>query len=70
MEKKLDYISRQLGHLEIIKRLPEAEVKSDEIVNRAMDVLSAALNYLAVHIRHESSRLGIIGIPCAALGII
>ena len=61
MEKKLDYISRQLGRLEIIHRIPDAGVQSDQLINRAMDVLSSALSYLAVHLRHEANRLGIIG---------
>lgn len=61
MGKKLDYISRQLEGLEIIERLPEAGVKTEQLVNRALDVLSASLNYLSVHIGHESGRLGILG---------
>lgn len=56
----LDYISQQLGQLEIIKSLPEAGVPPDQLVNRSLDVLSAAIDYLAVHIRRESARLGII----------
>lgn len=57
----LDYISRQLGQLDIVQRLPDTGVPSDQLVNRAMDVLSASLKYLAVHIDRESARLGIIG---------
>lgn len=59
----LDYISRQLGRLEIIQRLPEIGAQSNQIANRALDVLSSALQYLAVHIQHESTRLGILGAP-------
>jgi hypothetical protein len=61
VEKKLEYISRELGQLEIIQRLPEIGVQTNQIANRAMGVLSGALRYLAIHIRHESARLGIIG---------
>jgi hypothetical protein len=53
--KSLDYISRQLGCLEIIEGLPEAGVKTDRIVNRGLDVLSASLNCLSVHIVQERS---------------
>jgi hypothetical protein len=59
--KNIDYISRQLARLEVIERLPDAGVKTDQLVNRALDVLSASLNYLSLHIRHESGRLGILG---------
>ena len=62
MEKKLDYISRQLGQLDIIKQLPDTVVRSHQLVNRATDVLSAALKYIAVHIRHASNPRGAIGI--------
>lgn len=60
-EKKIDYISRQLGRLEIITQLPDADFRTDELVNRAVDVLSASLNYIAVNVRYESSRLGTFG---------
>jgi len=53
--KSLDYISRQLGALEIIERLPDAGVKTDRIVNRGLDVLSASLNCLSVHLIQERS---------------
>ena len=61
---KLDYISRQLGLLEITNRLPDAGVQSDALINRTMDVFSAALMYLAIHIRNESNRLGVLGKSC------
>ena len=64
MEEKFEYISRQLGQLVIINRLPETKVQSDQVVNRAMDVLSAALTYIAVHVKHESNLLGILGTSC------
>jgi len=37
-------------------------VHTDDLVNRAMDVRSASLKYIAVHIRHESQYFGIAGI--------
>jgi hypothetical protein len=60
VEKMLDYISRQLEQLEIIKKLPSG-FRPDKLMNRATDVLSAAFCYLNVHICREANRLGIIG---------
>jgi hypothetical protein len=60
IDKMLDYISRQLGQLEIINKLP-SRIRPDQVVNRATDVLSAAFCYLDVHICREANRLGIIG---------
>ena len=57
----MDYISHQLGLLEIINRIPDIGVQPDGLVNRTVDVFSASLMYLAVHIRHESNRLGVLG---------
>ena len=53
-EKKLDYISRQLELLQDVSRLPEANMKSAPIVNRATDVFSAVLLYTAANVRHKS----------------
>jgi hypothetical protein len=62
LEKKLDYISQQIEQLKIINGLPEnVDAGADALVRRAIDVVSASLLYLAVHIRRESSSLGIIG---------
>ena len=61
IEKRLDYIARQLDHLKVISQLPDSIVPTDDVVNRAIDVRSASLNYIAVHIRHESQYFGIIG---------
>jgi hypothetical protein len=36
-------------------------VKTDQLVNRATDVLSGSLNFLSLHICHESKRLGFLG---------
>ena len=64
MQEKFEYISRQLRLLFIVNQLPETKVQSDQVVNRAMDVLSAALAYIAVHVKHESNLLGILGTSC------
>jgi len=61
VEKKLDYISQQLERLKITEQLPEnTNVPSDALINRAIDVRSASMLFLAAHIRHESDHLGII----------
>lgn len=67
VELKLDYICRQFEQIEIIKRLSDVDIKRDYIEDRAMDILSALLKYLAVHIRRQSSRFGIIGILLASV---
>jgi RecJ-like exonuclease len=61
IEKRLDYISQQLGQLQIIKNLPDVKVMSQTLINSAMDVRSAVMRYLAIQIRHESSHFGIMG---------
>ena len=40
----------------------DAKLQSDQLINTAMDVFSACLMYLAIHIDHECNRLGVIGI--------
>lgn len=62
----LEYILRQLGQLEIIKKSPDG-FRRDQLNNRATDVLSAVFCYLDIHIHREANRLGIIGkIPIAS----
>lgn len=58
---KLDYISRQLGQLEIVQTLPQVSIETVQLENRAIDVLSAVLTFLAVNIKSESAKLGVIG---------
>ena len=58
----MEYICRQLEQLDIIEHLPDADVAPDHLINRATDVLSATLTYLAVHIHHQPGRFGVIGI--------
>jgi hypothetical protein len=57
----LDYISRQFIQLEIIKQLPDARARPDQVINRATDVLSATFCYLDDRICREASRLGLLG---------
>lgn len=58
VEKTLNFIHRQLGNLNVIHNLPESQELPVELENRAIDVKSAALTYIAVHLHHESSRMG------------
>jgi len=61
IEAHLDYISRQLGQLEVTEELPGAGVPSDHLINCAMEVRSAVMIYLAVLIRYESKVGGVMG---------
>lgn len=61
VEKALEFIHRQLQQLEVINELPDSEVRPTALINRAMDVESAVLTFITVHIRHEGNRLGLIG---------
>ena len=56
VEKRLEYISRQLGRLDIIQTLPKSEVSPDEVIDCAMDVRSAIMIYLAVNISRLSRK--------------
>ena len=67
VEKTMDYICRQLGRLEVIEGLPDAKIESETLINRATDVLSGALTYLAVHISREPGVFGVLGIMTKTL---
>jgi hypothetical protein len=51
----------QLTRLDTITTLLNIEVPSDALINRAMDVRSSLMVFLAVHIRHEAVRFGLLG---------
>jgi len=61
VEKALEFIHRQLQQLEVINELPDTDVRPIALINRAVDVESAVMTFIAVHIRHEGNRLGLIG---------
>ena len=61
VQNKVEYICRQLTQLKIVEDLPDADVPTETLVNRATDVLSASIIYLAVHIQHEPGQFGVIG---------
>jgi hypothetical protein len=60
-----DYICRQLGHLKIVKSIPSdiEQLDRDRLANRAMDVRSACVLYLAAQLQHDATWLGIVGMP-------
>jgi hypothetical protein len=60
IEKKLDHISRELERINITKKLPTNDVDMVALRHRAMDVRSAVITFIAVHVRRESS-FGVIG---------
>ena len=59
----LETISQLMEQLAVLDVLPDDLEQSNFICNRALDVRSASLVYLAVCIRHHSIRGGIPGKP-------
>jgi len=57
----LDYLCQQLEQLAILDIIPEDLEQRDFVINRALDVRSAAMLFLAMNIRHDSTFLGIPG---------
>jgi len=55
-------MSQQLEQLAILDILPEDLEQREFVVNRALDVRSASMLFLASSIRHESTPFGIPGI--------
>jgi hypothetical protein len=60
--RNLDYLSQQFAHLELVNVLPDELEQREFVVNRALDVRSASMMYLAVGIRHDATPLGTPGI--------
>ena len=59
--KTLDYLCQQLGELDITTILPDDVERRDVVINRAIDVRAACMQYLAVHIQQDATPLGTIG---------
>jgi len=70
VEKTVDYICRQLAQLSVLESLPDGHVQPEQLMNRATDILSAVLTYLAIHIRHEPGPFGVVGIQAFLFRII
>ena len=66
--QRLDYICQQFSHLKIVKSIPLDIGQEDRVrlANRAMDVRSACILYLAAQFKHDKTWLGTIG--SASLG--
>jgi hypothetical protein len=58
LERMLDYLCQQFAHLKLVNVLPDDLEQRDFVVNRALDVRSASITYLAVTIRHDATLLG------------
>jgi len=54
---------QQLEQLAILDILPDDLAQREFVINRALDVRSATMLFLALNIRHDSTFLGIPGIP-------
>lgn len=52
---------QQLEQLAILDILPDDLEQRDFVINRALDVRSATMLFLAMNIRHDSTFLGIPG---------
>jgi hypothetical protein len=61
LPKVLDELSHQFSHLVLVKKLPDDLDQRQFVVNRALDARSAAMVYLAIEIRHISTRFGTAG---------
>jgi hypothetical protein len=62
VERTLNFMYQQLEQLEILNILPEELEQRVSVINRAIDVRSAAMIYLAVNIHHQTTALGDMGI--------
>ena len=61
MSETLDFMSQQLEQLEIMDNLSADVGKHESIVNRGLDIRSACMVYLGIHIRHDATPLGNLG---------
>lgn len=61
---------QQLEQLEILDILPSELDQRESVFNRAIDVRSAAMIYLAVNIHHQTTALGDIGKTSLLLSIL
>lgn len=61
MVKTLDYICRHLTHLNVVNDVPEDLPHRDVLVNRALDIRSSSMLYLAIQLKHDKNRFGFTG---------
>jgi hypothetical protein len=58
LDKLLDFMCQQLELLKVIDRIPKDIKQLDVLINRALDVRSACMRFLALNIRHDATILG------------
>ena len=54
----LDFMCQELEQLKVIDSIPEDFEQRDILVNRALDVRSACMRYLAANICHNATLFG------------
>jgi len=54
----LEYLCQQFAHLEMVNVLPDDLEQREFVANRALDVRSASMMYLAFMILHNATPLG------------
>jgi len=62
LERALEYLSQQFAYLEMVNVLPDDLEQREFVANRALDVRSAAMMYLAFMVGHDATPLGTPGI--------
>ena len=62
LDNALDYFAQQLEELEVVSVLPDDIEQRDYVLNRALDVRSASMMYLAILLHHNSTAFGTPGI--------
>jgi hypothetical protein len=61
LDQTLEFIAQLLEHLSVARSLPSDIEQRDSVINRAMDVRSACMVYLAINIRHNATAGGAVG---------
>ena len=56
----MEYMCQLLRQIEAVEKFSD-DLDNESLVNRAIDVRSASMLYLAAHVRHDKNRLGEIG---------
>jgi len=67
MAKTLDYICRRLTQLNVVDNVPDNIPSRNELVNRALDVRSSSMLYLATQLQHDAfgiTGLTLLRFPC------
>jgi hypothetical protein len=62
LERTLDYMCQQLEQLDVVRILPVDLEEYRGVVNRAVDIRSACMVYIACHIQHDITKFGLVGI--------